>query len=106
MGKLQEQVKQVLFAAQAFLPESKSNSLQSFMQAPFTGTYTSQSAEVMGILKNMRDTFKTNLAEATDRYNAETKAYLKFKKELEDAKKDMEDLKKEKEGDLGDNDNS
>ena len=33
-------------------------------KAPFTGSYTAQSGEVVGILKNMRDTFESELAAA------------------------------------------
>merc|ERR1719183_3073341 len=51
--------------AVSMLLDKKQNAvLSSFLQAPFTGTYTSQSGEVMGIIKNMKDTFEENLADA------------------------------------------
>merc|ERR550514_699990 len=67
MGKkslvaLKATVKQAMQAVSVLLTQKQRRSMESFIQAPFTGTYTSQSGEIVGILKNMRDTFKQNLA--------------------------------------------
>merc|ERR1719321_1636149 len=62
--KLSGNVKDALKAASVFLTGKQKTVLTSFLQAPFTGTYQSQSGEIVGILKNMRDTFKSNLASA------------------------------------------
>merc|ERR1719324_2288724 len=62
--KLSGNVKDALKAASVFLSSKQRQTLTSFLQAPFTGTYQSQSGEIVGILKNMRDTFKSNLASA------------------------------------------
>jgi hypothetical protein len=64
--QLRNSVQSALSVAQAFMNEKQYSSVTSFIQAPFTGTYTSQSAEVLGILKNMRDTFKANLEAAIE----------------------------------------
>merc|ERR1719502_2384800 len=74
------QVQDALKAASAMMSESQRKSANAFVQGPFTGTYTSQSAEVMGIIKNMRDTFKTNLADATTTEKNSKDAYDKFMK--------------------------
>merc|ERR1719235_423913 len=62
--KLKSGVEKALRAASLFLPQKQAKALNSFIQAPFTGTYSAQSGEIVGILKNMRDTFKSNLASA------------------------------------------
>merc|ERR1719235_2998416 len=62
--KMKDNMKNALKAASVFLSDKQKRSLTSFIQAPFTGTYQSQSGEIVGILKNMRDTFKSNLASA------------------------------------------
>jgi len=56
-----------LQAVSGFLEPAQASTVESFLQAeaPFTGTYSSQSGQVVGILKSMRDTFKANLAAAT-----------------------------------------
>eukprot|EP00747_Dinoflagellata_sp_TGD_P137802 gnl/TRDRNA2_/TRDRNA2_175726_c0_seq70.p1 gnl/TRDRNA2_/TRDRNA2_175726_c0~~gnl/TRDRNA2_/TRDRNA2_175726_c0_seq70.p1 ORF type:complete len:753 (+),score=293.81 gnl/TRDRNA2_/TRDRNA2_175726_c0_seq70:337-2259(+) len=102
--KLSDTVKHALSAASVFLDSRQSRSVESFLQAPFTGTYTSQSAEIVGILKNMRDTFKQNLANAQATESAQKKAFTKFmatKKEAYDLMKADYDDKQEN---LGAND--
>merc|ERR1719428_529476 len=67
MGKksllnLKTSIKEAMAAASVLLTNKQKRSMESFLQAPFTGTYTAQSGEIVGILKNMGDTFKENLA--------------------------------------------
>lgn len=52
-------------AAAKVIPADKQNSVAAFLQAPFSGTYTSQSGEIIGILKNQKDTFENDLDTAT-----------------------------------------
>merc|ERR1719191_735958 len=59
-----EDVQATLKAAAFFLPQKQQRTLSALIQAPFTGTYQAQSGEIVGILKSMRDTFKSNLATA------------------------------------------
>merc|ERR1719487_1418908 len=75
---LKGSVKQALTAASAFLPPKEVRTVESFIQAPFTGSYTSQSAEILGILKSMRDTFKQNLANAISTEGAQKTVFDKF----------------------------
>merc|ERR1712079_48872 len=101
MGALHNRVQEALVAASAFLQsDNHKKVVESFLQAPFTGTYSAQSGEVVGILKDMRDTFKANLASATI---AEEKyvAFMKSKKAAAAKMKDMYDLKQKE---LGEND--
>jgi len=63
--KLHQVVKQALVAASSFTSKNQARVVESFLQAPFTATYTAQSGEVVGILKDMRDTFTANLAQRT-----------------------------------------
>eukprot|EP00401_Gymnodinium_catenatum_P036913 CAMPEP_0117590732 /NCGR_PEP_ID=MMETSP0784-20121206/71139_1 /TAXON_ID=39447 /ORGANISM="" /LENGTH=770 /DNA_ID=CAMNT_0005392373 /DNA_START=60 /DNA_END=2372 /DNA_ORIENTATION=- len=75
---LRKVVKQALGAASAFTNTKQARAAEAFLQAPFTGTYTSQSAEVVGILKDMRDTFTTNLATARATEAAAKKAHKQY----------------------------
>merc|ERR1712118_472804 len=76
--KVQSSVQNTVKAAALFLPQKQQKALSAFIQAPFTGTYTSQSGEIVGILKNMRDTFKSNLAtiRAAEKQAAEAHAKI------------------------------
>merc|ERR1719316_1612224 len=62
LNALITKTKEVLKAASARLPSKLLRIVDNFLQAPFTGDYKAQSGEIIGILKNMRDTFKANLA--------------------------------------------
>lgn len=101
---VQSSVKKALTAASFLLEPAQQKKFTAFVQAPFTGTYSAQSGQVVGILKSMKDTFKANLetAEATEK--AAKKAYEKFKKNKEDEHADMKKSYDEKQDDLGTND--
>merc|ERR1719375_1527281 len=60
LSQLKVSVHSALVAAAAFAPKEEKQKIAAFIQAPFTGTYSAQSGEVVGILKNMLDTFKAN----------------------------------------------
>jgi len=96
--ELSATLKVALKAASIFLPKKEQRTLTSFLQAPFTGTYSSQSGEIVGILKNMRDTFKANLASARASEDAAAESHSKFDKVKEDEiaklKDTFEDKKK------------
>jgi hypothetical protein len=87
---LQAKVKKALETVTAFMTVKQRSTSIAFLQAPFTGTYTSQSAEILGILKEMRDTFTKNLAEARATEEAQKKAYEKFMEIKLEAYKEME----------------
>jgi hypothetical protein len=70
---LSEDVKKALREASFFLSQDQRSKLQAFIQAP--GNYNSQSGEIVGVLKNMLDTFQTNLASARA---AEQKAQTEY----------------------------
>jgi hypothetical protein len=50
---IQHSVKQALSAASFFLEPEEKRTVAAFVQGPFTGSYTSQSGQIVGILKNM-----------------------------------------------------
>lgn len=64
LSDLSEDVKKALRAASLFLSADQRSKMSSFLQAP--GNYNAQSGEIVGILKNMHDTFSTNLENARD----------------------------------------
>ena len=61
LGALDEDMKAALRAASVFLSGAQRSKLHSFLQAPFTGNYNAQSGEIVGVIKNMKDTFEANL---------------------------------------------
>jgi len=103
-GASLSQIQAALKAASSFMSLQQRTQTTAFLQAPFTGTYTSQSAEVLGILKNMRDTFVKNLAEARATEKVQKGAYDKFMEIKKAAYKDMEASYEEKQKSLGTND--
>jgi len=102
--KLQSTVKSALLAANAFVSKKQATVVDAFLQAPFTGTYTAQSGEVVGILKDMLDTFVKNLEAATTKENAAEEAYQNYMAELRKAQAEMEAEYEKKQGELGAND--
>lgn len=102
---LQSSMQTALSAAEAFMDEKQYKHVASFLQGPFTGTYTSQSGQVMGIIKNMRDTFKANLATAIADEKSQLASHNEFMKVKTDAFNDMSRLYDESQTHLGDNDN-
>merc|ERR1719197_1586531 len=104
--KLSGNVKDALKAASVFLSDKQRKSLTSFIQAPFTGTYQSQSGEIVGILKNMRDTFKSNLASARAAESSAAESHSKFSKVKEDEFAKMKKTFDDKDKILGENDDA
>merc|ERR1719420_1208959 len=73
--KLNDNLKEALRAASVFMNAKQRSVVAGFIQAPFTGNYNSQSGEIVGVLKNMNDTFTANLANARQ---VESKAVADF----------------------------
>merc|ERR1719399_1258071 len=111
MSKISTSVNAALTAASAMLSKADQaqvadelSFIQRNLQKAAPGTYTSQSTEIIGILKNMRDTFKDNLKEARSAEAAAVEAHDKFmatKKEEHDL---MDASYVKKQGELGEND--
>merc|ERR1719281_1925957 len=101
-------VKNALKKASIFLTGDQKKQVTSFMQAeaPFTGEYESQSGEIVGILKSMRDTFKSNLASARSSESAADESHTKFTSVKEDEYAKMKKSFDDKEKVLGENDDA
>jgi len=95
-----------LQAVSGFLEPAQANTVESFLQAeaPFTGTYTSQSGQVVGILKSMRDTFKANLAAATTAETQQLESHNVLVQTLVTAKTEMTASLASKQEGMGSND--
>jgi len=104
--KLQASVKQALLAASTFLTPAQQSQAEALLQAPFTGTYTAQSGEVFGILKQMRETFESNLEAARSAEAAAVKAHTAFMGTKLDEFNTMKTSYDGKQSTLGSNDNS
>jgi len=101
---MQAEVEHALNAASAMMTPEQQSVATSFLQGPFTGTYTSQSAVVMGIIKSMRDTFKKNLQDAIRTEADSVKSFDKFMDTKLKAHGEMKDSYQEKQKALGGND--
>merc|ERR1719261_2376444 len=99
--KLDDNVKKALRAASVFMTAKQRSMVSAFVQAPFTGNYNAQSGEIVGVLKNMNDTFTQNLANARQ---VESKAifdYNAMMKVLTDEYDDMSSLLEKRKKEIG-----
>jgi uncharacterized small protein (DUF1192 family) len=101
---LQKKLTKALTDAAAFLPPKQQKKALALVEAPFTGTYTSQSVEIVGILKNMLDTFEANLASARSAEARAVAAHEKFMATKTEEFNTMKDLYDAKQDSLGQND--
>jgi len=76
--KMHARVKESLTAVSALMDPKQKKSVTFLIQAPFTGTYSAVSGEVVGILKTMRDTFVDNLSSAKTTEEKQSAAYDRF----------------------------
>jgi hypothetical protein len=90
--KLKATVKEALVAASAFTTTKQEKVVQAFLQSesPFTSTYTAQSGEVVGILKDMKSTFETNLADAQRAETQAVNAFAQYTTDMQEAHDVME----------------
>jgi len=72
-----------LHAVVPMLKTTQRDTVKSFLQAPFTGTYTSQSAQIYGILKQMNETWDQKLEQNNADMNKEMTACDELREELE-----------------------
>merc|ERR1719210_3117374 len=107
--KLQTTIKKALTAstyASGGLDNKKMARVESFLQAPFTGTYSAQSGEGVSILTDMRDPFERNLNAARLKEAAAQEAHEKYLKAMGEALSAMEEAFEAKQGELASNDAS
>jgi len=103
LGALDEDMKAALRAASVFLSGAQRSKLHSFLQAPFTGNYNAQSGEIVGVIKNMKDTFEANLESTRQNEEKKQKEYDEMM-EIKTAEYDeMEELFEAKKKEIGDN---
>jgi len=99
---LDTDMKEALRAASVFLSGSQRKKVTAFMQGP-TANYNSQSGEIVGVIKSMSDTFKSNLASAItaeDKAQSEYDALMAVKQSEFD---EMEKAHTDKKKTIGDN---
>jgi 5-hydroxyisourate hydrolase-like protein (transthyretin family) len=101
---LKTTVKQALLAANSFMTPAMHKKAFAFIQAPFTGSYSSQSGEIVGILKNMRDTFKSNLKGAIAAEKSAVKSHEEFMTTKNEEYDEMKSAFDEKQEVMGAND--
>merc|ERR1719235_3052615 len=99
--KLDDNLKEALRAASVWMDDKQRGMVSSFLQAPFTGNYNAQSGEIVGVLKNMNDTFTANLKNARQ---VEAKALADFtamKKVLDEEYDEASDLFEKRKKEIG-----
>jgi len=103
---LSEETKRALRAASVFLSPAQRKTVTGFLQAkaPFTGEYSAQSGEIVGILKNMRDTFKADLATARGAEAKSLRSHEAYTATMEAEHSTMSDAHASKQDQLGSND--
>jgi len=99
-------LKEAQLLASAKMTNKQKDAFTAFVQAPFTGTYSAQSGEIVGILKNMRDTFQADLEATQSQMKTSKKAHKEYMNTLEAEAKAMKAASSTKQGTLGTNDNS
>merc|ERR550537_2056801 len=100
--KLDDNLKQALRAASVWMDDKQRGMVSSFLQAPFTGNYNAQSGEIVGVLKNMNDTFTANLANARQVESKAIADYDAMMKVLGEEYTDMSDLFEKRKTEIGD----
>jgi hypothetical protein len=78
--KLTSSIQNIVKTAALFLPHKQKKVLYAFLQAPFAGISAKTGGEIVGILKTMKETFKTNLDNAQKAEEAAGVAYESFMK--------------------------
>jgi hypothetical protein len=74
---MKNDIKRALVAAAPVLPPAQRKVVTSFIEAP-GGDYSAASGEIVGILKNMFDTFKANLADLREAEHRSAENYDNF----------------------------
>mmetsp|Transcript_14164 Transcript_14164/g.34437 ORF Transcript_14164/g.34437 Transcript_14164/m.34437 type:complete len:855 (-) Transcript_14164:38-2602(-) len=98
---LSNQVKKALTAATVALPPKDRKKVMSFISAP-GGDYSAASGEIVGILKNMHDTFKENLANTEEAERRSLANFNEFKALKEKEIETLEDGIEDRENSIGD----
>jgi len=103
LAKIQTTMRSVLGVASSHLTPEQRASVQGFLQSPATGV-VAQSGAIVGILKQMLETFKDNLDGAKDAEKMEKKSQKKYMKDLEEEHDLYKDTKNDKVDIMGSND--
>jgi septal ring factor EnvC (AmiA/AmiB activator) len=98
---LDEDMKAALRAASVFLTGKQRSVLHSFLQAP--GNYNSQSGEIVGVIKSMKDTFEANLESTRQAEEKKQKEYDEMMEVKTKEYDEMEELFEAKKKEIGDN---
>merc|ERR1719379_1569904 len=98
--KLDEHMKEALRAASVFLDDKERGMMTSFLQGP-TANYNAQSGEIVGVLKNMNDTFTANLANARQVESKAISDYDAMIKVMSEEYDDMSDLFEKRKKEIG-----
>merc|ERR1719181_2376575 len=103
LKKLDDTAKAALRAASVFLTGKQRAKLSTFLQAPFTGNYGAQSGEIVGVLKQMNDTFTENLATARSTEAKALATYTAMDEEDTNEYNQMDSTKTKRKEAIGDN---
>jgi len=102
--KLKTSINEALLAADTFLTPNDRSKAESLLQSPFAGAHTAQAGEIVGILKKIKETFKSNLESARSAEEAAVKAHEEFLATKKDEFDVLDKSLKSKETKIADND--
>jgi len=101
---LGSEAQNALNAVSVLLPAERRQSLDAFLQSPLSAAHTAQGDAIVGILKNLLGTFKSNLGNARASEKAEKKAFEDSITTLQSSHGKQSKSLKEKKQEMGDND--
>jgi len=100
---LQSKMKSAFASAEAFMNEKQYSTFATLVQAA-PGDYSSQSGQVLGIIKQMRDTFETNLDTAIQNEKSQKASYEEIMHVKKAAQAEMQGLYDESQDTIAEND--
>jgi len=83
-ASVHSKVRSTLRLAAATMTTLQRRTVEAFLQAPFTGTYTSQSGQVLGMLKNMNKEFRKQIASNTKEIEQKDDEFREFRRTLDE----------------------
>lgn len=103
LTSIRSRLRHTMRGVEEFLQGKQKAKVTAFIEAPFTGTYTSQSGEIIGILKNMQDQGEADHKNAIATEKRQLEAHEKMMALLQQDAETMEESKANRESELAEN---
>jgi len=100
---IRSRLRHTMRGVEEFLQGKQKAKVTAFIEAPFTGTYTSQSGEIIGILKNMQDQGEADHTNAIATEKRQLEAFDKMMALLQEDAETMEESRANRQSELAEN---